>query len=172
MVGLVTVRPYTTSDVDALYAAARESYREVGPWMAWCRADYERGDAESWIEATITGRDAKTMYDFAVLIDGEYAGGCGINHIDWTDCVANLGYWVRTSATGKGVATKAAVHVIQWAFANTTLNRIEIVVACDNIRSQRVAEKVGAAHDAVLRKRTMVNGKPVDAVLYSVLRPD
>lgn len=71
-----------------------------------------------------------------------------------------------------GVATMAARQVIERAFANTTLNRIEIVVACDNRPSQRVAEKLGANRDAVLGKRTMVNGRPADAILYSVLRPD
>jgi RimJ/RimL family protein N-acetyltransferase len=64
------------------------------------------------------------------------------------------------------------VQLISWTFANTTLNRVEIVVAVDNVRSQRVAEKVGAHRDAVLEKRVMVRGLPSEAVLYSVVRPD
>jgi RimJ/RimL family protein N-acetyltransferase len=168
----VTVRPYTSSDAEALYAAARESVDEVGPWMCWCHPDYSRADAEAWIEATVAGRESASLYDFAILADGQYAGGCGINHISWADRVANLGYWVRTSLTGKGIATMAALQVIEWAFENTTLNRVEIVVACDNVKSQRVAKKVGATRDAILRKRTMVKGRPVDAILYSVIRPD
>jgi len=49
---------------------------------------------------------------------------------------------------------------------------MEIVVAVDNYKSQRVAERVGAQRDAVLPMRTMVNGHPSDAIMYSVLRPD
>jgi RimJ/RimL family protein N-acetyltransferase len=64
------------------------------------------------------------------------------------------------------------VQLISWTFANTNLNRVEIVVAVDNVRSQRVAEKVGAHRDAVLEKRVMVRGLPSEAVLYSVVRPD
>lgn len=64
------------------------------------------------------------------------------------------------------------LQLISWTFANTTQNRVEIVAAVDNVRSQRVAEKVGAYRDAVLRKRVMVRGLPSDAVLYSVVRPD
>jgi len=55
---------------------------------------------------------------------------------------------------------------------NTNLNRLEIVAAVANPRSQRVAEKVGAQRDAVLRKRTLAAGIPSDALLYSIIRPD
>lgn len=167
----VVVRPYGPADAQALFEAVHESVGEVGAWMPWCHSGYELREAEAWVLATVAGRESATMYDFAIIADGEYAGGCGINHIDWMDRVANLGYWVRTSATRRGVATKAALQVIDWAFANTALNRIEIVAACGNVPSQRVAEKLGATREAVLRNRTMVGGQPRDAVLYSVIRP-
>jgi RimJ/RimL family protein N-acetyltransferase len=168
----VRIRPYEPSDADEIYDAAIESVREIEPWMPWCHSKYQRDDAVAWIQATVAGRGSKTMYDFAIIADGRYVGGCGINHINWMDRVANLGYWVRTTATRRGVATMAAREVINWSFAKTDLNRIEIVAACENIASQRVAEKLGADRDAVLRKRTLVNGRPADAILYSVIRPD
>lgn len=168
----IKIRPYLPSDAEALYDAARESIAEVQPWMTWCHPNYAISDAEAWIEATINGRESNSFYDFAVLADEQYAGGCGINHINWVDRVANVGYWVRSSLAGRGIASMAARHAIEWAFENTNLNRIEIVAACDNIRSQRVAEKIGATRDATLKKRTMVSGRAVDAILYSVIRPD
>jgi len=140
--------------------------------MVWCHQNYGLRDAEAWIETTRAGRESHSMYDFAIFADDQYAGGCGINHINWVDRLANLGYWVRTSLAGRGVAPAAAQQVIEWAFENTNLNRIEIVAACGNIRSQRVAEKLGATRDAILKKRMMVSGRAVDAVLYSVIRPD
>lgn len=76
--------------------------------------------------------------------------------------------WIQATVDGRESATMYDFAII----ANTSLNRIEIVVACENRPSQRVAEKLGANRDAVLGKRTMVNGRPADAILYSVLRPD
>ena len=168
----VEVRPYVASDADDLYAAARESVNEVGVWMPWCHPGYKLSDAEWWIESTVTGRNEKSMYDFAIVADGAYAGGCGLNHINWSDRLANLGFWVRSSLARRGIATAAAFKVVQWGFDETNLNRIEIVAACENLPSQRVAEKLGATKDAVLRKRTMVRESPADAFLYSVIRPD
>jgi ribosomal-protein-serine acetyltransferase len=169
----VHIRPYVAADVQELTVAARESAAEVAPWMPWCSADYSEADAARWIAATLEGHQRGTMYDFAIVDDtGRYAGGCGINQVSQLSGVANLGYWLRSSVTGRGIASAAVRELIPWVFANTPLHRLEIVAAVDNVRSQRVAEKVGAHRDAVLKKRTMVRGRPSDAVLFSVLRAD
>jgi ribosomal-protein-serine acetyltransferase len=169
----VSIRFYEEFDLEEMTAAARESVAEVLPWMAWCHAGYSNAEAAGWVraarEACITG----SSYDFAIIdSSGRYAGGCGINQISRQTGVANLGYWVRSSAAGRGIAPAAVLLLVPWVFDNTPLNRLEIVAAVGNLRSQRVAEKVGAHRDAVLRKRTIVSGLPADAVLYSILRPD
>jgi RimJ/RimL family protein N-acetyltransferase len=84
---------------------------------------------------------------------------------------ANLGYWVRSSAAGRGVAPAAVRQVAAYAFRETDLNRLEIVIAVGNSRSQRVAEKVGATREGVLRSRLVLPSGPSDAVMYSLVRP-
>ncbi len=168
----VVIRPYEPGDAEALAEAARESVAEVSPFMPWCHAGYGLADARTWIETTIAGRRDGTLFDFAIMAGGRFAGGCGINSINVMDGVANLGYWVRTSCAGCGIAPAAVAQLLRWVFTNTSLDRIEIVAAVENTRSQRVAEKVGAERDAVLAKRTRVRGISSPAVLYSVLRPD
>ena len=139
--------------------------------MVWCRADYGMDDAVAWIRATRAGHASGSMYEFAIVdADGSYSGGCGINHINAVDRFANLGYWVRTSRTGRGIASEAGRALISWTFANTPLNRIEIVAAIENKASQRVAENVQAQREAVLRNRLVMRGAPVDAVMFSVIR--
>jgi ribosomal-protein-serine acetyltransferase len=169
----VTIRPYEDTDASEMAVAVRESSAEVSPWMHWCHSEYSVADAVAWVRTTREGHAEGSMYDFAIIDpNGIYAGGCGVNHINGLDRFANLGYWVRTSLAGRGIAPAAVLQLISWTFANTTLNRLEIVAAVDNVRSQRVAEKVGAHRDAVLKKRVIVRGLPSDAVLYSVVRPD
>jgi RimJ/RimL family protein N-acetyltransferase len=169
----IRIRPYTRDDADVMLEAVDESRVELNRWMPWCEPGYGRADALEWIEMTIVGREKGTLFDFAIVDGrGRYFGGAGINQIRAAEGVANVGYWVRSSATGAGIAVAAARQVIDWGIANTRLNRFEIVAAVENRRSQRVAEKLGAVRDAVLRKRLLVDGIAVDAVLYSVLRPD
>ncbi|MES2523482.1 MAG: GNAT family N-acetyltransferase [Gemmatimonadota bacterium] len=165
------IRAFTEEDADALYEAVRESYAEISPWMVWCTPDYAREHALSWIRASIAGHAARTSFEFAVLDEqGTIAGVCGVNHLNLVDRFANLGYWIRTSRTRRGLAPAAVRAVAEWTFAHTELNRLEIVAAVENVKSQRVAEKAGATREATLRQRMMVSGLPSDAVMYSLVR--
>ncbi len=87
------------------------------------------------------------------------------------DRLAKLGYWIRSSATGRGAAPAAVLLARDWAFRETGLNRLEIVCAFGNTRSRRVAEKVGATREGVLRRRLLLPSGPSDAIMYSLLRP-
>lgn len=167
----VSIRPYTEADVDELVAAVQESFAEIAPWMVWCHRDYATEDAAFFIRATIAGREAGTSFEYAIVDDrGALVGTCGINHINSIDRFANLGYWIRTSRTGRGFAPAAVRLLADWTFANTELNRLEIVAALGNVRSQRVALKAGALREAVLRQRLLVGGAPSDAVMHSLVR--
>jgi RimJ/RimL family protein N-acetyltransferase len=168
----LTIRPYELADAPALFAAVHESLTELWPWMPWATAAYSLADAEAWVQTTRAGHTTGAMYDFAVVDSGgRFLGGCGLNQISRANAVANLGYWIRTTAVGRGSASTAVQLLSQWAFQHTELNRLEIVVAVENTRSRRVAEKAGAKLDAILGYRLIIDGRPSDAALYSLLRP-
>lgn len=159
-------------DAPEVFRAIDESRAEVSRWMDWCRPTYGLHDAEEWIRTSRDGSDEGTCFQFGIFAGRRFVGSCGLSRIDRTACVANLGYWVRTSASGQGVAPEAARRVIEWAFANTDVERIEILAAVGNRRSQRVAEKIGAVKEGVLRRRLAVFGRHHDAVIYSIVRGD
>jgi RimJ/RimL family protein N-acetyltransferase len=169
---LCSIRPYQPTDAEPLWQAARESVAEVFPWLEWCHPEYSMAEAVEWV--TSQARFAAEGREFAFAIvgsDGRYLGGCGVNQINRIHCFGNLGYWVRSSATGRGVASEAARQTAEFAFRNTDLMRLEIVCAVENRRSQRVAERVGAIREGVLRNRLQLHGRAVDAVMYSLTRP-
>jgi RimJ/RimL family protein N-acetyltransferase len=165
----VSIRPYEPTDAVAMHEAARESWAEVEPWMLWAHEDYSLAEAEAWVALTTRAFAERAMFEF-VISDGtgRFLGGIGINQIDDANRRANVGYWVRTSAAGQGVATAAVRQVIAWARANTELERLEIVVAADNAASLRVAERV-AVKEGVLRSRLLLHGVFHDAVLFAVI---
>lgn len=167
-----TVRLYQQSDAEPIHAAALESVAEVYPWMAWCHARYTLDESRQWVSLQIEAARQRTAFEFVIVGDGgRVLGGCGINQINPMNRFANLGYWVRSSATGHGVAPAAVRQVAEYAFRETDLNRLEIVIAVGNRRSQRVAEKVGATREGVLRSRLWLPSGPSDAVMYSLVRP-
>jgi ribosomal-protein-serine acetyltransferase len=165
------IRLYQQGDAEHLHAAARESVAEVSPWMGWCHPQYSIDEAREWITAQEQLARQDLAYEFAIWSEGRYLGGCGINQINMANRFANLGYWVRASAMGRGVAPAAARLVAEYAFRETDLVRLEIVCALGNVRSHRVAEKVGAVREGVLRNRLLLSSGPSDAVMFSLARP-
>jgi RimJ/RimL family protein N-acetyltransferase len=127
-------------------------------WIVDCRKQWDQG----------------REYSFAIvdLLTGRFLGGVGLNQISHTYRMANLGYWVRSSSTGRGVATAATRLIAQFGFAVLHLQRLEILIEVGNIASQRVAEKAGAQREGILRKRLSIHGIAVDAVVYSLIAPD
>ena len=165
------IRLYEASDAEELHAAALESVAEVGRWMGWCHPAYSLDDARGWIASQPELVRQALAYEFAIRSEsGRYLGGCGVNQVNKALHFANLGYWIRTSAAGRGVAREAVRLVATRVFEETDLIRLEIVCAVGNVRSQRVAEKVGAQREGVLRKRLILPGGPSDAVMYSLIR--
>ena len=173
MSATVSLRPFELSDLDALCEAIGESTHELRTWMAWYYDDYGRDDARGWLAGREAAWDAAQAWDFAVVGEGgQLLGSCGLHHIDLFHRFAELGYWIRTSATGQGVATAAARELCQWAFREQRMRRIEIVVATGNKASQRVAEKLGAQREGLMRKRLMIRDEMHDAVVFGVLRDE
>ena len=148
-----------------------ESVEEIGAWMAWCHPGYSLEDAEQWILRQCELAQQGLAYEFSVRDQrGAFLGGCGVNQVNLVNRLANLGYWVRTSAMGRGVASAAARMVAERVFRETDLVRLEIVCAVGNVRSQRVAVKVGAVREGVLRSRLVLPQGVSDAVMYSLVR--
>ena len=172
--GKVMLRPYYPNDAESLYQAVRESLAELSAWMPWAHGDYSIKDSRLWIKKRSGDWKKGISYDFVIFdaVDRLYLGGCGINDIDKTYKTANLGYWVRTSATKRGVATAVTLLLARWAFQELKLNRIEIVVAIDNQPSLRVAEKVGAKREGIQRNRLVVQDKPHDGMMHSLIPQD
>jgi RimJ/RimL family protein N-acetyltransferase len=169
----IHIRPYVVADARSLFEAARESVDTVGLWQSWCTPEFSLRTAQAWVEAQVLAFQSQTQFEF-VICDGEglYLGGCGLNRLDWANATANLGYWVRASSVGHGVATEAARQLARWGFDNTGLRRLELLVALGNLPSLRVAVKLGTGREGLLRQGLLVHGAPHDAVLFSLLRSE
>lgn len=172
--GKILLRPYRKSDVQNLFRAVRESIKEVGPWLPFAHEGYSIEETKVWFKKRNSEWKKGLTYGFGIFDakDGTFIGGCGIDHITQPGRSANLGYWVRTSRIGQGIAPAATRLLAKWGFDVLKLNRIEVVVAVDNEKSLRAAAKAGATREGVLRNRLVLGEKVNDAVMHSLIPAD
>jgi ribosomal-protein-serine acetyltransferase len=172
--GLITVRPLRIDDAPHAFEAVRESLEALKPWMSWAHDDYRIEETRDYINRTIQGWENEDNFALAIIDarDGTFLGGSGLNDLNPIYRLANLGYWVRSSRRGQGIAPRAARLAARFGFERLGLLRAEIVVAVGNLASLRAAEKSGATREGVLRNRITVGEKIFDAVMFSLTPQD
>lgn len=168
------VRRLEPTDAPSMFAAVRASLPELSHCMPWCTEDYAIKDAESWIQFTQEAWSKRTEFPLGIFEarTGCVVGGTGVNHINSAYRIGNIGYWVSTPHVGRGVARFAARQAALLGFGELGLTRLEIIALTHNIASQRVALSLGATRECEARNRLYFQGRPHDAVVYSLLPDD
>jgi ribosomal-protein-serine acetyltransferase len=171
---VVLLRAFRPDDAEEIYRSVIESKAELSRWLPWCHDNYTMSDTVDFLKKRGEALHKDGEYAFAIIerATGRLVGATGINQLDRTALRANHGYWLRTSATGRGYAARSTRLVARWAFETLGLERLEIVAAAGNESSQRVAQRVGATREGVARKRMRVGGVQHDAVIFSLVRSD
>jgi ribosomal-protein-serine acetyltransferase len=147
-----------------------ESLATVGRWMPWCHPERTESEGLEWYRTCEENWRTGVEYEFSAFArSGEYLGAGGLNQFNRVHNFANLGYWVRESRQGQGIATEIAGLIADFGFRTLRLARIEIVVAEENYASRRVAERLGATYEGIARRRLLIRGASIDAAVYSLI---
>lgn len=168
------VRCFESADAPSLLEAVEASQPDLAYWMSWCKPDYALEDAESWISFTQQAWASRIEFPLGIfeIQSGAVVGGTGISQINKINRIGNVGYWVSSPHTGRRVARFAAMQASLLGFNELGLARLEIVALTHNIASQRVAQSLGATRECQARNRLHFQGKPHDAVVYSLVPSD
>ena len=105
-----------------------------------------REESRSWIERNLR-RYAEDGFGRCAVVLGstaELVGDCGlIRTLVEGQPEVELGWIVRRTHRGKGIATEAAAAWRDYGFDSLGLERIVSMVSENNVASRRVAEKLG-----------------------------
>jgi ribosomal-protein-serine acetyltransferase len=116
--------------------------------------------------ATDTGRIS------GIWADGTLLGGVMFRTMDVPSGVAEAGCWLEPAGTGRGLVSRAARAIIDWAVDERGLHRIEWQAAAANAASIAVARRLGMSREGVLRESYVRHGTRVDIEIWSVLAPE
>jgi RimJ/RimL family protein N-acetyltransferase len=101
-------------------------------------------------------------------VTGQVIGCVGFYHPQKPWPGVDLGWVFHRSRWGHGFATEAATAAVEWAWAHTQIDRIVSLIASTDLRSMRVATKVGLRFDRA--DVDPVHGGPVH--VYAIIRPE
>lgn len=122
-----------------------------------------------WYESLLNNKDS---YNFAIedIESKKYIGGCGVNHIDWTNRIATVGIFIgEKDFRDKGYGTDAMKALIRFIFEQMNVNKIKLNVFSFNPRAKRCYEKCGFVLEGTLRQELFRDGKYHDEYVMSIL---
>jgi RimJ/RimL family protein N-acetyltransferase len=135
------LREMTAGDLDDLAALLGD--QDV---MRYYPQPMTRDEAQSWIEwnQRLYRRYGFGLWAMLLRDTGEFAGDCGLTpqHVDGVDEI-EVGYHVRSSLQGQGLATEAAAAARDFARDRIQLSRLIAIINPANMPSRRVAAKIG-----------------------------
>ena len=111
---------------------------------------------------------------FAVLLrdGGEFVGMVNYHRRVPQQRRLAVGWILARPWWGQGLAEEATRALLEHCFTALDAHRIEAHIEPDNAASLRLAERLGFRREGLMRDQLFVDGKPRDALLYALLRPD
>lgn len=101
---------------------------------------------------------------------GAKIGVIGINNCSAVHQKAEIGFWSLPEFWNKGYTTEAGKAVLQFCFQSLQLNRIEATVETGNIASVAAIKKLGLQHEGTFKEYEINNGKPIDLMMFAILK--
>jgi ribosomal-protein-serine acetyltransferase len=150
----------------------RSNLDRLAVWMPWATADYSLQTAQDFVARTRQYFEESGRIEGVIMIDGRIAGSIGFHDLDLVNKNAHVGYWIGREHEGLGIVTKSCSELISYLFDSLELNRIQINCNVGNVRSRRVAERLGFKLEGIMRQVEWLHDHFGDWAVYGLLKEE
>ena len=154
------------------FAAVDRNRSYLREWLPWVNATASAEDTRTFIKTTLQQFANNEGFAAGIWRDGEYVGTIGFHKVDWLNRKVELGYWLAEAFQGQGIITDACRAMLDYAFSEWKLNRVEIHCATGNAKSCAIPKRLGFQLEGTLRQAQLLNGKHVDTNIFGMLATD
>jgi RimJ/RimL family protein N-acetyltransferase len=169
----LVVRCWEPSDAPLLKEAVDSSLDHLRPWMPWAADEPQPLEAKVELLRRFRGQfdlGQDFVYGLFSPDESEVVGGSGL-HTRAGEGALEIGYWIRASRAGHGLATEATAALTRVAFHVCGVDRVQIRVDPTNAPSLAIPRKLGFVEEARLRRRLPSReAGPRDAIVFALFR--
>ncbi len=169
-----TLRPYRRKDVATVHDAVLASQSALAAYLPWAQ-QYNRSVAAQFIRESAGAWHDNRAFDFTIRRNADpdhHLGSISIWYVSQANGVGEIGYWVRTDESSRGVCTEATARMLRFGFEDLGLHRVTLRIAVGNRASERVAEKSGFTLEGTLRQEVKVGDRWLDHTVWGLLQQE
>lgn len=163
------LRPLEPWQAEEFLAHIDRARDYVDPWIPWAMRSPDLDGARATLQryADLTAQDKARLC--GIWLDGTLVGGVMLVSINVRAGDCEVGCWLEPSAAGRGLVTKAAAKLLDYAFTERGLHRAAWKCRPDNTASSAVAQRLGMRLEGTLREEFLHNDKRHDTQIWAIL---
>ena len=168
----ISLRQFVSSDAFELFTLTdknRDYLRQFLPWLDRTRTVT---DTERFITNSLTGAKEGKCADFGIYYQDKLVGAIGFHSVDQENKKTTIGYWLDKGYQGKGIMTQSVKMLIDFAFTELGLNRIQINCAPENTKSSAIPKRLGFTKEGIAHQSEWLYDHFVDWEQYSLIKQD
>lgn len=160
------------TDAEILFKTIDANREYLRKWLPFIDYVNRVEDEENFIKVLLTPNDVWGEDVFLIYYKGSFAGLISLkfNRLDRPNKKTEIGYWLTEAFQGKGIITECCRRLIEYAFKELDLNRVQIKIASGNRPSIRVVERLNLKFEGVERDGELLVNGFTDLNVYSVLK--
>jgi ribosomal-protein-serine acetyltransferase len=154
---------------ESLFALTEANRVYWGEWIGWVERVTTVEAMQHMIEHGLDELAEGTAMRFGVRYQSALAGRAFYSYIDDEARKLEIGYQIGQQYTGQGIVTRVVTAMVAYAFGEMHMNKIEILCATGNTKSQAVPRRLGFRQEGLLRQAERLNGRYHDLIVYGLL---
>jgi ribosomal-protein-serine acetyltransferase len=165
----IELRVLETRHAAEFFRLVRKNYDRLLVWCPWLDRVSSIESARLFLREKLERFVNSNGFTAGIFDEGKLVGVIALEYIDEPNSITEIGYWLDSDAEGKGLVFRSCRAVIDYAFHELKLGRIQIRCATGNRRSRAVAEKLGFHREGIIRRCERLFDRTVDLVVYGML---
>jgi len=167
----VELRLPETRYADELLRLIDANRERLGQWLHWVHSSHTRADVLKYVETARQDFVKPDFLHFLIFRKGKIVGGCGLILNESTNS-GEIGYWIDAHCEGAGIVSDCCRSLIDYAFGELELNRLQIRCATGNLRSAAIPKRLGFSLEGTLRQTIRTNDRLDDEYCFGLLRSE
>lgn len=158
-------------DVEELLRLIESNRDRLEEWMHWAHSTHTTEDLLQFVQRARRDFQKPTSMEMLIFERREIIGSCALK-INEQDSYAEIGYWIGRAFAGRGIITECCRALIDYAFDELGLNRVQVRCAAGNTRSAAIAKRLGFKHEGTRRQALRTGLRLDDEDCYGLLKSD
>ncbi|MEZ9514107.1 GNAT family N-acetyltransferase [Vibrio splendidus] len=153
------------------YAEISQNQNEyLSQWLAWPPHCKTEQDFRIFIQRSLHDYAEGQSMTCAIVYQNSIVGNCSFNTIDHSKQKVTIGYWLSNPYQGKGIVTRVVEKLIDIAFNELDMEKVEISAATGNQSSRKVCERLHFTLEGIITRNENLNGRIIDHAIYGLHR--